>query len=668
MKKIKYIPELHLLRSLAILLVVLYHLEIHILNTGYFRSGYLGVDIFFVISGFLIGRIIIYEKFKKKFSIINFLKRRFLRIFPALFFTVLISLLITSFYFVSESAKQVFYTSITSFFFISNFFFLKKNIEYGNDIGFENPLLHTWSLSIEGQFYLLLPFLFFFKNRVVLILIISFLCLSLFYFLLSNVNLFNELFYLIFSRFWQFLSGVLVAYIKINNLFLYNRKSKILFYFLLILIIFLSINFNLNTDNYKILNILITISSATLIFLFNGKIKNYFFLLPLNFIGSISYSLYLTHYPMLLFFKDIGFFNSNIILKIFVFIILLLSLSFLMFRYVERYYLNSKNFGNHLHIFIFFSCSIILLVLYLIHYNPFYKNFKERFNIVSTTITNQALKNNIGESCYGDDIYRCEFIDDNFKNNKTIFLVGDSSIASISKVFKEKLNTKKYDLVTFMLPGCYFFKNYDRIIHSDKNLCNKNYADKIIEEINLKSNSIIIIGGRTPLYLTNLLFDNFEGGREAENLYYKNFTTDLKNYSLRNSFYDSINAIKPRNDIILIYPIPEVGWNVPEIFYKKNFLNILFKRELSIISTSYERFKERTKEAFKLLDGIDQDSNGQKNIYRFYPHEIFCNSDLSNRCVATSKEVIFYSDDDHLSFDGARLFSNKLIELINKIN
>ena len=99
-----------------------------------------------------------------------------------------------------------------------------------------------------------------------------------------------------------------------------------------------------------------------------------------------------------------------------------------------------------------------------------------------------------------------------------------------------------------------------------------------------------------------------------------------------------------------------------------NFIRHFFKKKLSIISTSYERFKESTKESFKLLDSIDQGSNGQKNIYRFYPHKIFCNSDLSNRCVATNKEVIFYSDDDHLSFDGARLFSNKLTELINKIH
>lgn len=115
------------------------------------------------------------------------------------------------------------------------------------------------------------------------------------------------------------------------------------------------------------------------------------------------------------------------------------------------------------------------------------------------------------------------------------------------------------------------------------------------------------------------------------------------------------------NKIILIYPIPEVGWNVPNeilkrfIFEKKDFIVDNY------VTTSYDTFKKRTESSFKLLDTIQ----GQK-ILRIYPHELFCDNLISDRCISHDDDEIFYSDDDHLSEIGAKMLNNLIISSVRK--
>jgi peptidoglycan/LPS O-acetylase OafA/YrhL len=149
-----------------------YHLKINFFNHIFLPGGFLGVDIFFVISGYLISLIILKEiEIKKgKFSFIDFYKRRARRIFPALF-TVMLFTIPLVFYFVTPNFLIEYSKSlIFSLFFLSNYYFWKLGAGYDQIqfIGFQ-PFLHTWSLSIEEQFYLFYPlilvFFFFFKKE-----------------------------------------------------------------------------------------------------------------------------------------------------------------------------------------------------------------------------------------------------------------------------------------------------------------------------------------------------------------------------------------------------------------------------------------------------------------------------------------------------------------------
>lgn len=156
-KKKSYRRDIDGLRALAVLGVVFYHSEILINKVLIFSGGFLGVDIFFVISGYLITSIIYKENKVKKFSFINFYIRRIRRLLPALLVVLFVSLIFSYFLFLPVEFKSYLDSIISSIFFYSNFYFHYSGQAYGQTILSTKPLLHTWSLAVEEQFYILYP-------------------------------------------------------------------------------------------------------------------------------------------------------------------------------------------------------------------------------------------------------------------------------------------------------------------------------------------------------------------------------------------------------------------------------------------------------------------------------------------------------------------------------
>lgn len=429
MSKIKYEPHIDGLRGLSVLVVLFYHSQINLFNIQLFKGGYLGVDVFFIISGYLISKIIFTELFiNKDFSLLNFFKRRIRRIIPNLFFIILIFLILSYFFLLPLDMVFLAKQALSQLAFVSNFFFWKYlHFSYMGDGSLLIPFLHTWTLSVEEQFYLFFPITVLFFYKFFSKYLIHFFIISIFasivtaHFFAYSFPSFN--FYVTTSRIWEFLIGSVFAYINIKNKKIYffelinkNLITIISLIFLLGSFIF----FNENTKHPSLITLIPILSTIFLIYFSKGnslafKIISY---KPLVNIGIISYSLYLWHYPIFAFFRKsylANFYNHNLIMVILIFLSFLLSI--ISYNLIEkRFKLLVKNFNITLSFIVLFLISIIFFSIQIIKSNGHparlglsdfqssYLQIKEKVAIKKTNI-NQA---------------------DSLINKKKIYVLGNS--------------------------------------------------------------------------------------------------------------------------------------------------------------------------------------------------------------------------------------------------
>ena len=148
----KYIPGLNGLRAIAIMAVIAYHSKIQYLGSYIFEGGFFGVDIFFIISGYLMTILIINEyKTNKIFSFKNFIIKRIKRIVPALFFWIIVALIFGYFFFLPRYNIDLGKSALGSLIFLSNIYYYLNDTIYSDIANLHKSLLHTWSLSLEMQ-------------------------------------------------------------------------------------------------------------------------------------------------------------------------------------------------------------------------------------------------------------------------------------------------------------------------------------------------------------------------------------------------------------------------------------------------------------------------------------------------------------------------------------
>tara|TARA_B110000483_G_scaffold188067_1_gene222911 strand:- start:302 stop:2200 length:1899 start_codon:yes stop_codon:yes gene_type:complete len=468
-----YRPEIDGLRAIAIISVIIFHIDQNIL-----KGGFLGVDIFFVVSGYLITSILYNDLINNQFSFKKFYIHRITRLVPmisiTLFMTVILSVIFMIPSEIIKYSESLFFSSI----FFSNIYFWRED-GYFRDIDLEKPLLHFWSLSIEEQFYILFPlmiFLLFRYKQNIYIYIIFFLLLSFLINIFSDLNsdIGNEaIFYLLPTRGWEILLGSLCALIK----FKINLKKSLFSYagFILIIMSFFFVDSNYTIPSQYILPVVL---GTSMIILFTskddilGQILSHKILVK---IGLISFSLYLIHHPVFAFIRIYDFDNKlNFLLP--ASLLLIFPLSFLTWKYIEiptrLKFRDNYSFYNPINLLLIFLISFSIIFYFFVNKTNGlnYKNtdileqkllllnIKEEGSYVKENFTNNLLK---------------EFNDNELPN---LLIIGDSfAMDFVNMIFENKLIDDRAEISTF------------HISRSCGNLyLDKNEISKFISQSNLK--------------------------------------------------------------------------------------------------------------------------------------------------------------------------------------
>lgn len=311
MSSIKYRPEIDGLRAIAVISVIIYHL-----NENWLSGGFLGVDIFFVISGFLITGIIITEIQQNSFSLKQFYTRRIKRIYPAFITVMALVSFIASAIFIYNDFNKLRKTIELAIAFLSNFY-LGLTQGYFDLSANENPVLHIWSLAVEEQYYLIFPLILILaykKFREVKVLFI--ITLILFFILLAtsfvSANFYKEvlhqpnIYYLSNLRFPELLVGSLLAiYHNLSNKVQLSKQISNILAILSTLLLF-SCLFLMNNNIAYIPGITLILPCTFTALIIHTTSQNNIVKLCLSnkaivFIGKISYSLYLYHWIFIAF-------------------------------------------------------------------------------------------------------------------------------------------------------------------------------------------------------------------------------------------------------------------------------------------------------------------------------------------------------------------------------
>lgn len=659
----KYRAEIDGLRAIAVLSVILYHakIDINLLNKDWFVGGYVGVDIFFVISGYLITSIILNELYKNSsFNFSNFYTRRARRILPMLFFVILISfpfawnkLIFTD---LIEYAKSV----ISTILFGSNFFFYFINSAYDAADSSLKPFLHTWSLGIEEQFYLIFPIILlglynFFKKQLFIIILIFFF-ISLAFASLANginkdLNFFNPL-----SRFWELLSGSILAYLELNYGKTKNKYVKNFAPIIGSVLIGYSILFFNNQTSHPSYVTLIPIVGTIMIIAFSssddfvGKILGS---KPFIGVGLISYSAYLWHFPIMAFGRIDTIKPDN--LEKIKWIILTFLVSIVSYFLIEKVFRNKKIIKTSFFYSIIFLFAVIILSFSsLISFSDKFSKFWTG-NAPKHLIFTQGISNDVDYNIYEKmyDNNSCIFWGHHrfgfdklteFKKKlnvceskigKKIIIIGDSHAMNLFNIIGRSDYSKF--VFGYSIGGC-------QIGLSRKCKLYKHFEENFLDFI--KKGDIIIFHQSGSQIISD------KNGNVDSNLAFN-----------QNNFYfkkKDINLIKNYLNELSIKTKAKVFWIGPFVEYRREFRDITLRIKneksyidlLTINPNSIEIFDKLEKYLIK---------NNENQLFSYISfNEILKVENSAYLNLENDLSCFQFKNRDHISECGEKYYSSKI--------
>ncbi|RUR35559.1 acyltransferase family protein [Vreelandella populi] len=601
--------DIQILRGLSVLLVVLFHL-----GFDSFKSGFLGVDVFFVISGFLMA--VLYDHKDK----LGFFKRRAMRLLPAYYVVIILTLIFSVILTTRNEAVQVFEQVYYGSFFASNIGFWTHN-SYFSDRNF-NPLLHLWSLGVEIQFYLLIPFLYFFIRKSKWLLVLLLLASLVLCFWATTVSPKTSFFITPF-RIWEFLIGYCVAVFFASNGNICMKPRRYLGSIGLLALLMIPF-FPVDGESKSFLIghpgiFALAIAIATALVLACGmpkRIEQSLIGKTLVILGKYSYSIYLVHFPIIVIYNSEPFegtqYGSNSIPDLLLLVTMISGASFLLYRLVEirRWPIAFANRWGH--IVVAASVSAVLLTSTVDYFQLNQLEQPEQLIFKAERDRSEYRCGKVFRILHiGEPVCELTGLSDKDASG-SIMLAGNSHADAVKEVFRDIARENKLHL--------YFFV----------------------------SNSTMNKNGHSPNFIIKQAVENDVSAifvhQLAESFDYNTLSTlvsEADSYGIR---------------VIYLEPVPVWENDIPQSMWMMSFS----ENNDFLLEKNIDDYYSDNSNIFNELENIAAGNFSRMNV-----GNIFCKP---NCLYKSSSGAPLYFDNHHLTKTGSELLYPSVAQMISRLN
>jgi peptidoglycan/LPS O-acetylase OafA/YrhL len=637
----KYRADIDGLRAVAVLPVVFYHFQI-----APFTGGFVGVDIFFVISGYLITSLIHCEILSGAFSPARFYERRIRRILPALFLMMLVTTAVAGSVLFPQDLMNYARSLVATALFGSNFFFW-STVDYFDIVAERKPLLHTWSLAVEEQFYLLYPALFWLlrgasQRKLVLIVGAIFLVSlggSIWALRFAPVSDF----YLLPFRAWELMLGAMLALTPVKSS---GRTSSALAWSGLALLLFSVFAFSVDTPFPGEYALLPCIGAACLIYAGPDTIVGRALSLrPVVLIGLISYSLYLWHWPLLIFARYVVLRDFLLWEKL---ALILLSglVATLSWAYVEKPFRTLGKIpsrfllplaGGGIGIFVVASIA-----------GEFSRGLPQRFDRAFRSLVEATVR--MPDQCqapHSVGSHRFCRIGAQDITPATFVMWGDSHAGAVLPAFMDIVQRETLSGYTAGLGNCAPLVGVVMMSGATGKTC-RDFNDETARIATEKNIRTVFLAAKWAAYAEGTHFSIDDGGPsvflrdDSSNSSDRRQNVNVFSRGLERTVAALAHAEK---NVIIVASVPEMKVSVPHALTRKHMFN--FNTDIRL---EFSDYLQRQIHVFSEFDKM-QRRYGAKIIY---PHQILC---ANGYCEIMRDGVALYGDSNHLTEFGAKLLS-----------
>jgi peptidoglycan/LPS O-acetylase OafA/YrhL len=632
--KLNYRADIDGLRAIAVMAVVLNHAGISL-----FSGGFIGVDVFFVISGFLITGIIVREIEAGEFSLARFYERRIRRIYPALFAFIPFVIIAGALLYNAENFESLGKSVVAATFFVSNFHFWTETGYFEGPAQLK-PLLHTWSLAVEEQYYIFFPLLMillarYFKKKLSLILS----AIAVLSFGASVYTVYygdpSTAFYLAHTRIWELLVGCILA-INANRINASPAARSVLSFGGLVMIFTPIFLYSENTPFPGLASALPVFGAALVIFGgMNGSTlaNRLLSLSPLVFVGQISYSLYLWHWPVFIYGKYYAI-QPLSAAQILMLLAVVFIPSILSWRFIERPF-REKTILKGRNIFVYSAGIMVTAALLgsIIYLNAGFpqweksaehldKNAETRVWSVPCRLTGCPIGSKTAEPSF--------------------VLWGDSLAPSLSDGIS--LSAAQHGLAGRLVyaNGCAPLLGIKRAEHARRCLTNN---DEIVSYVERNPNlRTVILASRWALWVEGTPYSFME---DKENIVITDSFSEENSGNpavFERGLIRTVEKLAEMNrGIVIISQVPEIGYDVPSAYFIAQHTG----RDVNqIIAPPLDAYLKRNENTSRILGGVAK----KYNIQIIEPWKALC---TDAQCLAVVDNHSLYADAYHLSIFGS---------------